>query len=141
VAGGRLRRRADELAAQIDQGNTNLIVLPPDRLPGVVAKLRPLEREREAVQAELRRAGTCSSCQDLEQQIAAAERMLWQLREALQAEEVPLLREILRKALDRVELTWEHRQAGKVTRTSFAGGVLSLRTTPEPSLLSPAAGR
>jgi DNA invertase Pin-like site-specific DNA recombinase len=44
--GGRLRKRAEELARQIEQGNHNLALLPPDRLAGGSRRCGPGRRSR-----------------------------------------------------------------------------------------------
>jgi hypothetical protein len=137
----RLKREIQKLTQQIDQGNERLAILPPDRLPGVIAKLREWESELEAARLELRRIGTASPVADLEKRIEAAESALWRLQDALQTEDAPLLRELFREMIDRVELRWEHKECGRRTRASFAGGVVSLRSSPASSELCPSAGR
>src|SRR5262249_54433848 len=46
----RLAARIAELARNISHGEENLALLPADRLPGVIAKLRQWERERDQLQ-------------------------------------------------------------------------------------------
>jgi DNA invertase Pin-like site-specific DNA recombinase len=48
-----LKRTLDALAKQIEQGNVNLALLPADRLPAVVAKVREWEAQQEQAQHEL----------------------------------------------------------------------------------------
>jgi DNA invertase Pin-like site-specific DNA recombinase len=137
----RLRARARELGGMIGRGNENLAILPADRIPGVVAKVREWEAEEAAVKAELRRLESSSRADDLEQRIEAAERCIWNLREAAQGDDLPLLRDAVREMVKKVVLFWEHRQAGKVTRCRLVGGEIHPRTTEEPSELSPSAAR
>jgi DNA invertase Pin-like site-specific DNA recombinase len=142
----RLKREIQKLTQQIDQGNERLAILPTDRLPGLIAKLREWEAARAAAQEELRRAETASAVDDLEKRIKAAEAALWQLQDAIRADDAPLLRELFREMIDRAELRWEHRRVphrryGTVNKATFAGGVVSLRASPEQLLLSPSAGR
>lgn len=137
----RLQKRIEELDRQIAKGNERLTTLPDDRIPGLVATLRLLEQERKAVRDELRRVETESPVQKLEDQVALAESVLWRLEDAMQAENVPLFREIMRELVERVTLHWTHRQAGKVTRAKFLGGEIVPRASPEPSMLYPSAGR
>src|SRR5262249_30643344 len=77
----RLKREIQKLTQQIDQGNERLAILPPDRLPGLIAKLREWEKDLAAAQDELQRAETRSAVQDLEKQIKAAESALWRLQD------------------------------------------------------------
>jgi DNA invertase Pin-like site-specific DNA recombinase len=138
---GRLRKRCAELERQIDRGNGNLAILPADRLPGVVAKIREWERELESVRAEVKRAETESPVKQLEERIASAEAALWRLQEALRDEDLPLLREVLRQMVSRVELHWTRRAAGRVTRCRLDRGVVYLRASEEPSQLYQSADR
>jgi DNA invertase Pin-like site-specific DNA recombinase len=137
----RLRRLYDQLESKIQRGNENLAILPADRLPGVVATLREWEKERNAVQADLKRIDAESPTQNLEQQVAAAEALLWRLQEAFAAEDAPLLRQTFVEMLSRVELYWTHHAAGSVTRPRFQRGVICLRPTEASYKLSPGAGR
>jgi DNA invertase Pin-like site-specific DNA recombinase len=137
----RLGARRDELARNIDQGNENLAILPPDRLPGVVAKLREFEKERNYILAELRRTETESPVEKLEERIAAAEEALWQLEEALQDEDRPQLRRVMREFLSRVTFYWTHKEVGRVKRCRLERGEVILRTSEDTSELSPSAGR
>jgi hypothetical protein len=138
---GALRRQVTDLEAQIRQGNERLLILPEDRLPGATAALRAWEADLAKARAELQRVETASPVRDLEARIEAAERALWSLHDALQAEDVPLLRELFRELIERVELHWTHAEAGRTTVARFERGVVCPRTSPEPSLLSPSASR
>jgi DNA invertase Pin-like site-specific DNA recombinase len=138
---GRLRQAVQSLDAKIQQGKERLLMLPPDRIPGVTAMLRQWEAERQQARRLLDRAEKASPARDLEQQIKAAEEMLWRLQEVLQASDAPLLRALFREMIGKVVLRWTHQRAGKVVRAHFAGAELYLRTTEEVSHLSPSAGR
>src|SRR5262249_24075352 len=135
------RQAVADLEAKIARGNERLFILPPDRLPGAIDLMRTWERERDEAKRRLHRAETQSPCRDLEQRIAAAEEMLWRLEELPKAEDAPLLRELLREAITKVELHWTHEKAGTITRAHFAGAEVYLQSTEEPYLLSPAAAR
>jgi DNA invertase Pin-like site-specific DNA recombinase len=137
----RLKARAETLAAQIDRGNENLAILPADRVPGVVAKVRQWEREREEVLAELRAAEATSPVEDLEAHIKAAEEVLWSLEDAIEAGDRPLLRQVLREMVEKVVLYWRHERHGKVTMARIDRGELCPRTTEAVSKLYPSAGR
>jgi hypothetical protein len=122
-----LHKRLAELEARITQGNENLALLPPDRLPGVVAKVREWEQERDRLRAELARRQGGGSLGGLDEAIAACEALLWRLREAAAASDPLLLREVIREAVSRVELSWERRPYGRRTRYVLQGGVIHLR--------------
>ena len=135
----RLRDRVDELSRKIDQGDENLAILPPDRIPGVVAKVREFEAQRKAAQEELRRAETDSPVEKLEERIKAAEAALWTLQEALEAEDWPLLRQVLREMLVKVVFFWTHERKGDVTRSRLLRGELYPQASEDTSQLSPSA--
>jgi DNA invertase Pin-like site-specific DNA recombinase len=122
-----LRKRLAELEGKIVQGNENLAILPPDRVPGVVAVLRNWEQERDQVKAELQRREGVGNLAGLNDAVAACEAILWRLREAKDADDPLLLREVLRAAVARIELTWETRPYGKRNRYLITGGVIHLR--------------
>src|SRR5262249_20954194 len=82
----RLRERIEAVSQQINQGYANLVILAPRYLDGVTAQIDRLERERRALEEELHRAQTERPAAKLEETIAAAEGVLWQLQDALQAE-------------------------------------------------------
>jgi hypothetical protein len=137
----RLRDRVDDLSRKIDQGNENLAILPPDRLPGVVAKVRELEAQRQAAQDELRRAQDESPVERLEDRIKAAEEALWTLQEALEAEDWPLLRQVVREMLVKVVFFWTHERKGNATFSRLHRGELYPQTDEGAFQLSPSAAR
>jgi hypothetical protein len=122
-----LHKRLAELEARISQGNENLALLPRDRLPGVVAKVREWEQERERLGAELARRQGGGNLEGLEDAITACEALLWRLREAAAASDPLLLREVIRQAVSRIELSWDRRPYGRRTRYVLRGGVIHLR--------------
>jgi hypothetical protein len=137
----RLRRRADELGQKIARGNERLVLLPADRIPGVVEQLRGWEREREATLAELARLETDPPSARLERAVADAAAALWRLREALRDEDTPLLRDVLRQMVTRIELRWDHEQRGSKVFCRVSGGVVWMPSPEGQSQLYPSAGR
>jgi DNA invertase Pin-like site-specific DNA recombinase len=136
-----LARQIETLTRQVEEGNERLLLLPPDRIPGVVAKLREWEVQRDKLREQLRQAEAESPVEDLEAVIDRAEAELWRLEDALQAEDAPLLRELFREWIDHVRLFWDRRQVGKVVRTAFREGEVATRATSEPSNLFPSAAQ
>jgi hypothetical protein len=121
----RLRRRAAEVAAKIDRGNENLAVLPPDRIAGVVAKVREWESQRDRLLAEVRQL------EEGEAEIAGvgqkAEGHLWRLREGLQSGDPSQVRAVLREVVSKVELRFAHERKGKLVWSRFRQGVIFVR--------------
>jgi hypothetical protein len=137
----RLHARVNTLRLQIDRGNENLAILPPDRIPGVIAKVRQWEGELAGLSAEIRRIEAGSRVEELERHIQAAEDCLWRLQEAAQGQDRHLLRQVLRETIAKVVIWFEHRPTARLTRSRPARGEIYPRTTEEPSNLSPSADR
>jgi DNA invertase Pin-like site-specific DNA recombinase len=123
----RLRRRIEELHGQIQQGNFNLTVLPPDRLAGVIASLRTLEAERDRLVRELEALHKVANVGEMEAELRAAEEDLRHLRDVLLDSKPEELREVLRHLVERIELFFEHRPLRGKTRALFRKGVIRLR--------------
>jgi site-specific DNA recombinase len=120
----RLRRQARKLSDQIDRGNENLALLPPDRHPGVIAKVRQWEEERDQLQKRAR---------DLEQgearvqeALKLAEAHLWRLREGLLSGAPEKAQAVIREAVSKVELHYTHAKRGKLNQSTFHRGVIYL---------------
>jgi site-specific DNA recombinase len=122
-----LRKRLAELEGQIDHGKTNLLILPPERVPDAVKTLGQWEQERDQIKAELRRREGGGSLKEFDGAVEACEALLWRLREAVVDADPLLLREVLRETVSRIELTWTKKPAGKLTRHHVSGGVIHLR--------------
>jgi hypothetical protein len=60
----RLQKVAADLDGRIRQGNANLALLPPDRLPGVVAQVRQWEEERDRLGRELDKLAAAAEAHD-----------------------------------------------------------------------------
>jgi ElaB/YqjD/DUF883 family membrane-anchored ribosome-binding protein len=124
-----VRNRLAELGRQIDQGHTNLALLPADVVPKVLAKVRGLEDEHRRLSAELERLTKESAeaaAEKLEEVIAAAEGMLRGLREAMAAGRPSEVRTLLRELVDRVVLDFAPEQR-RGNRSGLVGGSIYLK--------------
>jgi DNA invertase Pin-like site-specific DNA recombinase len=122
-----IKKQVEDLARKIDQGNERLLTIPADRVAGASAKLREWEKERDRLAEELDRIAHLCMADDLEKDIAAAEAMLWKLRDALRDEDADLLHRLLRELVSKVELYWTHRKTRCHTRVAFQRGVIHVR--------------
>jgi DNA invertase Pin-like site-specific DNA recombinase len=123
-----LRRRLDELAGWIDQGNTNLTILPPDRHAGVIAKLRGFEQEQAALTKRLkdaldRRPTEAAINAELEEIKAVVS----DIQSARDEGDRPALREAITRLVSRVSVRWERRLINRYTRHELAGGIIGIR--------------
>lgn len=135
-----LRRQVEQLERKICQGGERLLEIDPAHLPEATAALGRWKAQLQSVQEELRKSETAKPAEGLEKVIAAAEAALWSLHGALEAEDYPLLRQLLRETFTKVELFWEHRPTAKTTRSTLSHGTLTL-TNQETINLSSSAGR
>jgi DNA invertase Pin-like site-specific DNA recombinase len=124
----RLRRQIDQVGAKIDRGNENLALLPPDRIAGVVAKVRVWEGQRQGLLERVRQLENGE--REIEQTIRAVEAHLWRFREGFQSGDPETTRAVLREIISQIELHFSHRQAKKLTVSKFTKGVL----VPRPGL-------
>jgi hypothetical protein len=124
-----LRARLAELSRQIDQGHSNLAILPPDVVPKVLAKVRGLEAEHGRLSAELERLtreSAGAAAEKLEGVIATAEGLLWRLREAITAGRPSGVRALLGELVDRVVLDFAPGQR-RGNRSELVGGSIYLK--------------
>jgi hypothetical protein len=91
--------------------------------------------------AELRRIESGEAAGGLEWSIADAAAVLWRLQDAVRDDDAPLLREVVREMVDRIELHWDHEEKGAKTYCRFERGVVWLRMPEAMSKLSPSASR
>jgi DNA invertase Pin-like site-specific DNA recombinase len=131
----RLRKLARKLSGQVERGNRNLALLPADRLPGVVAQIRAWEQERDKALARLDDLGRGEA--RIAEALAAAERHLWRLRDGLLGGDPQLVKSVIREAVAKVELRFEHDRRGKLVRRRFCGGTIYLRCELASSHLGP----
>jgi DNA invertase Pin-like site-specific DNA recombinase len=125
-----LRSRLAELNRQIDQGNANLALLPPDRLAGVVAKVREWEEQRRAVQADLDALSGASraDARDIDARVEEALALLEPLADRVHEADPAHLHRVLRQVVSKVECWFTpvpfgpHRKRGLFTR-----GLVSVR--------------
>lgn len=123
-----MEKRFRQLEAHIAQGRRNLAILPEDQVPYVVAEIRLMEQEQKRIKAELARRDGAGNLEGLDDAIGVCEALLWRLREAIKSSDALLLREVVREAIVRIELTWERRPYGRTkTRYVLTGGVIHLR--------------
>jgi site-specific DNA recombinase len=105
----RLQAAAAQLARQVEQGNRNLALLPPDRIPGVVAQVRAWEAEREALARELARLDAAAEVQaDYARHAAEALAQLRDLQEVIRAAAPEDVRNALGGLIEKISLFFEY---------------------------------
>jgi DNA invertase Pin-like site-specific DNA recombinase len=124
-----VRARLGELSAQINQGHSNLALLPADVVPAVLDKVRAWKAEHARLSAELERLTAESAeaaAEKLEGVIATAEELLWGLREAMAAGRPPEVRALLGELVDHVVLDFAPEQR-RGNRSGLVGGSIYLK--------------
>ena len=126
----RLRSAAAELDGLIAQGNRNLALLPPDRIPGVVQQVRACEAQREGLARELARLEVeAEGRADHARQVAKAMARVRRLRKIVQGAPAEVVRNAFSDLIDRVSLFFEYGppDRGGYRRTTFTEFEVTMR--------------
>jgi site-specific DNA recombinase len=122
-----LKAQIADLANKIATGNRNMALAPPDMMAGIAAAVREWRDESDRLTAELERLQQGTDKTDLEEQVDAAERMLWRLREAVNGAEPSEVRAVLRELVVKVELFWECRPKQIRQHCRLSRGIIYVR--------------
>jgi hypothetical protein len=136
------------LAANVDQGNRNLALLPPDRIAGVVEQMRKWEAERDQARRQLANLVQAEDAAgEREADVAQVIETVKQLHKLLDRGSSEEWRDALRPLIASVRLHFEHLaepipgRGGKGRRSTLLSEV-EIEFTPQfASLLSPAGPR
>ena len=110
----RLRRRLTELNHQIETGAERVLTAPEDLLDILTTKLQKMKREQQQLEQEMRGLQPAAKKeQAMAAQIDELADKAWQLVEELQQADPARVRELLRQAIERVELSFTTTQQGK----------------------------
>jgi site-specific DNA recombinase len=131
----RLQTALDTLDRQIAQGNRNLAILPPDRLPGVVAQVRAWEGERNDLARQLARLEAAAEVQaDYARHVTAALEQVRHLQEIIRTAPSNAVRDALAGLVDRITLYFDY---GPARKNGFRPAIL---TSLEVRMREEAAG-
>jgi DNA invertase Pin-like site-specific DNA recombinase len=124
----RLRERVADLERKLTRGVERLLSVDDALVAGCREQLRQWQQQRDEAVTELDRLDAVRpDPDDLEAGVDAAVALMHRLQEALRDEDGPELRAVLAEALDRVELFFDHREAGDGVRCRFVRGLAYLR--------------
>lgn len=128
------RRRLGTLSRMIEQGADRLLEVPESLVPQVAQRLKAAETERQQLLADLESSEVpVHKLQDRDQQeTRAALAALECFRETVQTADRGVLREMLQRLLDRIEVRFETRHRGSLPISRACGGTVFLR--PDPRL-------
>jgi DNA invertase Pin-like site-specific DNA recombinase len=133
---GRLRKRLAGLARQIDRGNENLALLPADRIPAVVAKVRGWEEERDQLARELARLDAAAeSGERFKARVADALEEIQALEEVILSAPPDEVRDALAGLVDKITLHFEHGPPMKGGKRRAYLASLDVALRPEARLL------
>lgn len=130
-----LKKRLSELDKAIDQGSSRLLQVPEQLVETVTAKLVELRQERDEISKQLEKLLRKASRSDEQEKndATAALVSLESLRDRFAKASPAVIAEMFRDLIDRIEVSFEHRQNGKLRRSEFAGAVVYLRPDSECS--------
>jgi site-specific DNA recombinase len=132
----RLKRRIEAIDKDVADGNKNMArAKSADAIEGIASTIREWRAERDQLARQLADLERGAEALPTETEIALAEQHLWTLREGLEQEDPTLVRAVLREMVDRVELWWDHHQAGAFIKTRFTRGLIYLKQDEQISYL------
>jgi DNA invertase Pin-like site-specific DNA recombinase len=105
-ASERLTKQIADLDKKIAKGNGNLALLPPDRLPGVIAQIRKWETERGELVERLN--DSTSGGDKAKALLAEARKQLWRLRDAIVQDDAEAQAAVVREVISRIEVKFTH---------------------------------
>jgi site-specific DNA recombinase len=110
----RLTEALAELDAKINQGNENLLLLPSDRHPVLLTKLKEWEGRRAELARELSRFEAAADVHaDYAQQVAAALEQVQHLEEKIRESPPDKVRDALAGLVERITLQFDYKPAFK----------------------------
>ncbi len=121
-----LQRRLRELDKQIDTGAGRVLTAPDNLVEVLTTKLQQMKRDREQIEQQLKRIQKPPAI-NIEKQIKQLADKVWSLMDELQKAEPARVRELLQRAIDRVELSFTARQQGKRRTYHATGGKVVFR--------------
>jgi hypothetical protein len=106
----RIQKQIATVDRDIAQGNSNLVRLPEDRLPGVITMIRQLEGERAGLVARLHDLENGAT--EMKEVLDEARKQLWRLREGLldgdEEAQTTVIREVVSKIVVEFRRTRTH---------------------------------
>jgi DNA invertase Pin-like site-specific DNA recombinase len=131
-----LRTRWEALERQIAQGNRNLALLPPDRIPGVVEQLRAWERERNGLSRDLARLDAAATAGEaFVERVKGALARLQALEETIATSPAAEVRDALAGLVEKVTLHFDHGRTLKDGRLRTELAYIDIDLRPEAAHL------
>jgi DNA invertase Pin-like site-specific DNA recombinase len=126
----RIRQAVEVLSRQIDQGAERLLRAPDDLSDLLIPKLTAMKREREQLERQLQDAKQAGAPRDITEEARRIVEQVLTLDQELGAAPPARVRELLRRAVGRVNLWFEHVQRGKRVECPLVRGEIVLRRDP-----------
>lgn len=134
----RLQRKARELERKISKGAENLLLADKELIPTLQAQLRQWQTQLEATREKLALHDQTENRSSVDPGKLAKQAIgeLHRLREHLESQDPLLVRNALAETVNRVDLFFTHRQAGKKKRSMLDRGVVQLIESDASEFLS-----
>jgi site-specific DNA recombinase len=123
----RLRKQIADLGAKIKKGAENLALAETRDMADISRAVQAWRDERDRLAAELADGAEAPAASALAE-VGRAEAELWRLRQGLEDDDPATVRAVLRECVEKVELWWDHRTKGALTKAVFSRGLIHLNT-------------
>ena len=135
----RLENRIAALNQKLERAHSRLILVDDDMLPTVQKQIGKLRDERDQLSAQLQAAKTsvCGTITDVDAHVDKLVNRLQALQQAVPRMDIPLVRNFMQAAVNRISVDVSARQIGKRMRYRLTGGEIQLT----PSCCGLSAGR
>jgi DNA invertase Pin-like site-specific DNA recombinase len=121
-----IRRRLAEIDQDLKQAGVNLArARSQAALDAIEAAVRGWNEEKDRLAERLK--GLKDGDARIDEVITEGRRQLWHLCEAIDSADPSLVRSVLREVVEKVELFFTTRQAGKLTKCKFEKGIIYVR--------------
>jgi DNA invertase Pin-like site-specific DNA recombinase len=121
---------------EIAAAGKKLLRLPEDVQDVIVDEIRKLRDDKAQLQKRLDEGPPPDPMADLDEMVAEAESVLWDMKNAAAEGDQAALRETLRRLISRIEIRWDRRLVRKFMRHTITGGTVYLRVGQLADLLT-----
>jgi site-specific DNA recombinase len=125
-----LREKAKSLEVQAGRLIRSLPMLDGPAAEAVTTELNSISTDKERTLAELAEVERAGDAADLDEQAAEMAREIWTLAEDITGDDPARVREVFRRMVGRIDLSFDKRQRKNRVETPFREGTVELRIDP-----------
>ena len=133
-----LRKKLSDVEKQIAVGSERVFTAPDSVVESLYTRLDDLQKTKKRLKAQIEAAKSPASndCATLDATVKEAIALLKDLRTTIRKAEPEHLTDLMQSLVSRVELQFNHRPYGKLTRSEFKRGTVLMRPGVPDSQLS-----